>query len=246
MKANRRDFLKAGLAGIAAAALPSCSGGTKENRSASESPEKKHTFVERTLGRTGIGIPIISMGGVATDKSTLRAALDAGIRHIDTDYTYRNGWHERLVGEVIKDRPRESVIVATKVNTPSYNGGTYREGTRGEEETRHMTCHIQRSSKKSNSAKHVAICPVVRVALLVGLLFSVQRVFAAEGFLVKTNLFEAGKEGYALYRIPGVVVTNNGTVLAYCEARKKAGGDWGDIDIMMRRSPDGGTTWEER
>ena len=133
MKANRRDFLKAGLAGIAAAALPSCSGGTKENRSTSEPPETKRTFVERTLGRTGIGIPIISMGGVATDKSTLRAALDAGIRHIDTDYTYRNGWHERLVGEVIKDRPRESVIVATKVNTPSYNGGTYREGTRGEE-----------------------------------------------------------------------------------------------------------------
>jgi predicted aldo/keto reductase-like oxidoreductase len=133
MNTNRRDFLKTGLAGIAAAALPSCSGGNQENRNVSEPPEKKHTIVERTLGRTGISIPIVSMGGVATDKSVYRAALDAGIRHIDTDYTYRNGWHERMVGEVIKDRPRESVIVSTKVNTPSYKGGPYREGTRGEE-----------------------------------------------------------------------------------------------------------------
>ena len=36
----------------------------------------------------------------------------------------------------------------------------------------------------------------------------------------KTDLFEAGKEGYALYRIPGIVVTKQGTVLAYCEARR--------------------------
>src|SRR5262245_43733256 len=42
----------------------------------------------------------------------------------------------------------------------------------------------------------------------------------AEPFLEKTDLFEAGKDGYALYRIPGVVVTTKGTVLAYCEARK--------------------------
>jgi predicted aldo/keto reductase-like oxidoreductase len=133
MKTNRRDFLKTGLAGIAAAALPSCSSEKRETKPASGPLSKKHTIVERTLGRTGISIPIVSMGGVATDKSVYRAALDAGIRHIDTDYTYRNGWHERMVGEVIRGRPRDSVIVATKVNTPSYKGGPYREGTRGEE-----------------------------------------------------------------------------------------------------------------
>lgn len=62
----------------------------------------------------------------------------------------------------------------------------------------------------------------------------------------KTDLFEAGKNGYALYRIPGIVVTKNGTVLAYCEARKKEAGDWGPIDVMMRRSTDGGKTWISR
>jgi sialidase-1 len=59
----------------------------------------------------------------------------------------------------------------------------------------------------------------------------------------KLDLFEAGKNGYALYRIPGLVVTANGAVLAYAEARKSDRGDWGTIDIMLRRSADGGKTW---
>ncbi len=67
---------------------------------------------------------------------------------------------------------------------------------------------------------------------------------AAEPLLTKTDLFEAGTGGYALYRIPGLVVTARGTLLAYCEARKKTGGDWDAIDIFLRRSSDGGRTWE--
>jgi sialidase-1 len=66
-----------------------------------------------------------------------------------------------------------------------------------------------------------------------------------EPSLTKTQLFEAGKGGYATYRIPGIVVTTVGTVLAYCEARKSVRGDWGAIDILMRRSTDGGFVWEE-
>ncbi|HYF37090.1 MAG TPA: exo-alpha-sialidase, partial [Prosthecobacter sp.] len=69
---------------------------------------------------------------------------------------------------------------------------------------------------------------------------------AAEPLLEKTDLFKAGTDGYELYRIPGIVVTKKGTVLAYCEARKDAKGDWGPIDIVMRRSTDGGKTWLPR
>jgi sialidase-1 len=66
---------------------------------------------------------------------------------------------------------------------------------------------------------------------------------AAEPRLEKTDLFEAGKGGHKLYRIPGLVVTARGTVLAYCEARKHTGLDWDDIEILLRRSTDGGKTW---
>lgn len=81
------------------------------------------------------------------------------------------------------------------------------------------------------------------------LLVCVQPLFAQDiqrPFQEKIDLFEAGKEGYDLYRIPGIVVSKQGTVLAYCEARKSSKGDWGPIDILMRRSTDGGKTWAER
>jgi sialidase-1 len=66
---------------------------------------------------------------------------------------------------------------------------------------------------------------------------------AAEPSLEKVDLFEAGKGGHKLYRIPGMVVTARGTVLAYCEARKHTGLDWDYIEILLRRSTDGGKTW---
>lgn len=61
----------------------------------------------------------------------------------------------------------------------------------------------------------------------------------------RVDVFTADTGGYKLYRIPGVVVTAKGTVLAYCEARKSDRGDWGPIDILLKRSTDGGKTWGE-
>jgi sialidase-1 len=59
----------------------------------------------------------------------------------------------------------------------------------------------------------------------------------------RIDLFTAGRDGYSLFRIPGLVVTAKGTLLAYCEARKGGGGDWDGTDILVRRSTDGGKTW---
>lgn len=63
--------------------------------------------------------------------------------------------------------------------------------------------------------------------------------------LEKLDLFMAGAGGYAQYRIPGIIVTKGGTVLAYCEARRTGKSDWDAIDIVLRRSTDGGKTWTD-
>ncbi|MFD7403440.1 exo-alpha-sialidase [Streptomyces sp. NPDC059866] len=55
--------------------------------------------------------------------------------------------------------------------------------------------------------------------------------------------FRAGREGYASYRIPAVVATDSGTLLAFCEGRAESAHDWGNIDIVLKRSTDGGRTW---
>lgn len=55
--------------------------------------------------------------------------------------------------------------------------------------------------------------------------------------------FRAGEGGYASYRIPAIVVSRTGTLLAFCEGRVDSASDHGHIDIVLRRSTDGGRTW---
>jgi sialidase-1 len=55
--------------------------------------------------------------------------------------------------------------------------------------------------------------------------------------------FRAGLEGYASFRIPAVVTSQQGTVLAFCEGRVDSARDHGHIDIVLKRSTDGGRTW---
>src|SRR3954465_9169268 len=90
----------------------------------------------------------------------------------------------------------------------------------------------------------VETAPMVRTLLALGTFLATTAATRAGGAPPeKTDLFEANTGGYAHYRIPGLVVTKRGTLLAYCEARKSTKGDWGAIDVLMRRSTDGGTTW---
>lgn len=58
------------------------------------------------------------------------------------------------------------------------------------------------------------------------------------------DLFVSGQDGYHTYRIPSLITTSRGTVLAFAEGRKRGSGDSGDIDLVMRRSEDGGATWQ--
>jgi hypothetical protein len=107
---DRRSFIRSGMAAIGSFLMLSS---TEKNAEAKETDKK---IIHRTLGNTGIKVPIVSMGMVsAGNPSLVRAALDAGIVYIDTAQAYHRGQSEELVGEVVKSRSRDSYIVSTKV-----------------------------------------------------------------------------------------------------------------------------------
>lgn len=63
---------------------------------------------------------------------------------------------------------------------------------------------------------------------------------------LRTDVFVGRVDGYHTYRIPALIVTARGTVLAFCEGRRRGEGDGGDIDLLLKRSVDGGKSWSDR
>lgn len=109
---SRRNFLKASLSGLAGAAvLPA----VLTDSARADTENKEHKIIKRKLGKTGIEVPIISAGARWGTNELLIKALDSGITHIDTANSYGRGRNEEQVGEVIKDRPRDSYVLGTKV-----------------------------------------------------------------------------------------------------------------------------------
>ena len=89
---------------------------------------KERRVIYRTLGKTGIKLPVVSMGVMYSDNPNLvRAALDAGVVHMDTAPNYQGGQSERMIGEVIKERPRDSFVISTKVRLPRKFTGVFTE-----------------------------------------------------------------------------------------------------------------------
>lgn len=64
-----------------------------------------------------------------------------------------------------------------------------------------------------------------------------------DGLFVQKDLCVCGEGGYHTYRIPTIVRTTTGTLLAFCEGRKFGIGDAGAIDLLLWRSEDGGASW---
>jgi sialidase-1 len=59
----------------------------------------------------------------------------------------------------------------------------------------------------------------------------------------KIPVFISGEEGHKSYRIPAIISLPAGNLLAFCEGRVKGSGDFGDINIVLKKSNDRGKTW---
>ena len=120
-KNQRREFLKKGLAGIVGAAVvpgvlksgpanPAPSGG------APSAPAAIPVLPSRPLGKTGLTTPLLSMGTAeAASVEFIRQGYDAGIKLFFSATYYGQGNNERLVGQALKDLPRDSFVVGTAV-----------------------------------------------------------------------------------------------------------------------------------
>lgn len=76
---------------------------------------------------------------------------------------------------------------------------------------------------------------------MVGLALAWTSGVSARADIPAVSVFEAGQDGYKVFRIPALIRAENGDLLAFCEARQ--GGDASEIDLVLKRSPDGGKTW---
>ena len=85
-----------------------------------------------------------------------------------------------------------------------------------------------------------AVLELLRVWITVG------AIAAPPAGLQTTDLFVGGKDGYYSYRIPALVVSKQGTLLAFCEGRKESTRDDGNIDTLVKRSTDNGQTWSRQ
>ena len=109
---NRREFIVKPLLVAGSAGMLSKTE-LLLGRAAAENPGP---LLTRTLGKTGITLPIVSMGVMNADvPGILRRAYELGIRHFDTAAVYQQGRNEEMVGQVIKELGvRDKVIISTK------------------------------------------------------------------------------------------------------------------------------------
>ncbi len=118
---SRRAFLSNSVMGVASFGLagmtPEVVAARPKQQQGSAPP------IERSLGRTGVELPVVSIGAMNSDSPALyHHAYDKGIRHFDTAETYIRGRSEEVLGRFMKERGnREEICLATKVGSSIRN-----------------------------------------------------------------------------------------------------------------------------
>jgi len=119
---NRREFLTKSITGMASIGILDMS----RKRVLPTDPlgigqTTKKEIITRTLGKTGIQIPIVNMGVMNTlDAALVKKSYEIGVRHFDTAAWYMRGGNEEMLGQAIKDlNARDKVIISTKVYVPT-------------------------------------------------------------------------------------------------------------------------------
>ncbi len=123
-KNDRRSFLRRSFLGLAATVTAGrlvYAGGKTEHAFPVDKNDTP-SLITRRLGKTDMVVPVVSMGVMRADNPALvRAALDKGIRLLDTAHTYQGGRNEEMLGKILKDVPRNSYYLATKVKPDGYD-----------------------------------------------------------------------------------------------------------------------------
>lgn len=100
------------------------------------------------------------------------------------------------------------------------------------------------SENKTDTLVVNSILQLLLIILLAGSCTQIQSV--ALNVEVKASLvpvFVNGESGYQCFRIPAIVKANNGHLIAFSEGRKMGCSDTGDIDLLSKKSTDGGASW---
>jgi predicted aldo/keto reductase-like oxidoreductase len=121
---GRREFVKKAAQAVATVAV--CEGMMPAADQVASAAEQADTIPVRTLGKTGLELPILGYGGAALPKAwrnplsyedrvaLVRYAFDRGVRYFDTAGNYMES--QAILGEALKDR-RGDVCLVTKVET---------------------------------------------------------------------------------------------------------------------------------
>lgn len=114
MKIQRRTFVK-----MLAAGIPGYFVSRAHQGMAADIWQEDKPVIYRTLGKTGIRVPIISSGIVPQDNLRLcRSIFRSGILLFDSAYLYQNGRNSAVLGQMIKEFGRDAFTITTKVYLP--------------------------------------------------------------------------------------------------------------------------------